>query len=114
MQKLLTILLVLLSISAMPAQALRCNGKLISTGDEKQKVQDLCGDPVDISYYDTYPEQPVYNYSDDGHDTHANENLLPVTIEVWIYNFGPGQFIRELHFRDNRIISIARTRYGNY
>jgi len=114
MQKFLTMLVALLSIGVMPAHALRCNGKLITPGDEKQKVQDLCGEPVDVHYYETYPEQPIYhNHTHNEYCNHANEYLPPITIEVWTYNFGPAQFIRELHFKDNRIMSIDRSRYGD-
>jgi hypothetical protein len=35
-----------------------------------------------------------------------------VTIEEWIYNFGPTQFMRILRFENNKLIEIETGDYG--
>lgn len=109
MRNLLAVVVMILSLYVMPAQAMRCNGKLIVKGDKMQKVLQICGDPDDISHYEINTEQPAYyNHTHDEYCTHPHTYLLPITIEVWTYNLGTGRFIRELHFKDNRIMSIER------
>ena len=115
MRKLLTVLTVISAIYAMPVQALRCNGKLINPGDDMQKVMDSCGEPDTTYFYDIMPE-PIYydhNHTHDAYCNHVIEYREPETVEVWIYNFGPAQFVRELHFKANRIFNITRHRYGD-
>lgn len=107
----LTFLVIFLSLIHLPAQAMRCNGKLIVPGDGMQKVRELCGDPGNISFYDIYNEQPVYyNHVHDDYCHHPEYIRIPTTIEVWTYDMGVGQFTRELHFKANRIMDIKRRR----
>ena len=112
MYKLLTLMAVILSLYAMPAQALRCNNKLINPGDDMQKVLDSCGEPDTTYFYDIKPEPLYHDHTHDAYCNHVIEYRVPETIEVWTYNFGPTQFVRELHFKDNHIVNISRPRYG--
>lgn len=111
MRILLTTLLIGLYAVHLPVQAMRCNNKLIVPGDGMQKVQELCGEPDNIRYYDIYNEQPIFhNHVHDEYCNHPEYIKIPITIEVWTYNMGVGQFIRELHFKENRIMDINRRR----
>lgn len=71
------------------AEALRCNGSLVSEGDRAFQVRQACGDPDYV--------QPLHVHV---HDT------LHVREELWYYNFGPSRLLRELHFRGGRLQRI--------
>lgn len=111
--------------------ALRCGNKLVDIGDHKPKVIALCGEPdftefreirfpsycVDREYYhdESYYYRRKYNY-----DYKHNYHKLLVnyatcqyrTDEVWIYNFGPRKFMRELIFRKGVVKEINTLSYG--
>jgi hypothetical protein len=84
---LLALVLALGLLPAERAEALRCNGSLVSEGDAGFQVREACGAPDYV--------QPLYAYGH-GH----------VVEELWYYNFGPHRLLRELRFRDGRLQRI--------
>jgi len=71
------------------AEALRCNGSLVSEGDRAFEVRSACGVPDYV--------QPLYAH---GYGpSHVDE-------ELWYYNFGPQRLLRELRFRGGRLRHI--------
>lgn len=83
-------LLVLIAlVTPRGAEALRCGGDLVSTGDPKFQVREVCGPPDHV--------QRLYGH--ERHHIHSAEVL-------WYYNFGPSQLLRELHFRDGHLRRI--------
>ncbi len=75
------------------AEALRCDGDLVSEGDPAFQVRQACGAPDYV--------QPLHVHV---HDT------LHVREELWYYNFGPSRLLRELRFRGGRLQRITRAR----
>jgi len=63
---------------------IQCGGGLVSIGDSKYSVSEKCGKP-------TYEE-------DFGN--------------VWIYDYGPGEFVRYITFVDDRVERIQMGDYG--
>lgn len=90
------------------AYALRCGTALVAEGDHKIDVLQKCGDPVSI---DT---RTAYKVIQKHHKHHAvqRELVIPITIEEWIYNFGPRQFMRWLRFENGRLVKIRALQYG--
>lgn len=92
-----------LSLAAFDAQAasLRCNSKLISTGDVTSDVLSRCGEPVDRSFLG-YKQVPGYRYGE----------TMEVAVEEWIYGPWSGMlyFVR---FEGNRLSDIKSKRSGN-
>ena len=71
------------------AEALRCNGSLVSEGDRAFEVRDACGGPDYV--------QPLHAHG------YGSGHLVE---ELWYYNFGPQRLLRELRFRRGRVRHI--------
>ena len=104
--------------------ALKCGNKLIGVGFSKPKVLSICGEPDfkgireiaypsycgDRNYY--YDESPYYRRRYNYRYTPNYDICQYITVEVWIYNFGPRKFMRELIFRKGVIKEINILEYG--
>ncbi|MDN6855990.1 DUF2845 domain-containing protein [Pseudomonas sp. CAN2814] len=99
----LAALLLPLSLASLDTQAasLRCNSKLISTGDVSSDVLSRCGDPVSRSFLG-YKQVPGQRYGES----------MEVAVEEWIYGPWSGMlyFVR---FEGNRLSDIQSKRSGN-
>ncbi len=96
-------LIALLLIVAMPAQALRCNGRLVDPGDHALQVRERCGEPF---WTDRYSEWLVRG------ERGPLEQRVERTVEVWFYNFGSNRFMQRLVFRDDRLQREEGLGYG--
>ena len=108
--------------------ALRCGHKLIDEGFSKLKVLSLCGEPDfqeireilypsycrDRSYYHSpYYSRRYRKYNDSYRRYTPNYTVCHYrTSEVWVYNFGPRKFMRELVFRKGVVKEINTLEYG--
>ncbi len=86
--------LVLLST---PAFALRCGTRLIQVGDEKEEVEARCGPPF---RKEVWEQELILTVSD------AVERSRIVTVEEWVYNFGPNRLMMLLKFEGKRLKNI--------
>jgi hypothetical protein len=86
---LLPILLLLLAAPA--AHAMRCGNRLVSDGAQDFQVRERCGEPF---WTDRYTNIEIIGRN--GPVEHQRE----VQFDVWYYNFGPHQLMRQLVFRD--------------
>jgi len=88
-------------VSAANAASLRCNSKLISTGDVTSDVLSRCGEPVDRSFLG-YKQVAGNRYGE----------TMEVAVEEWIYGPWSGMlyFVR---FEGNRLSDIKSKRSGN-
>ena len=92
----LALLMALGAALAPPAaHAMRCGGNLVSEGDPAYRVREACGPPDYV--------KPLYRYKDPDSD---------VGDELWYYNAGPNDLVRELRFRDGRLARIRTTDRG--
>lgn len=97
----LTGFLAALVLFSTPAQALRCDGRLVDTGDLRTEVREKCGAPDYRSEF-TATFLP---------------GIGPIqATEHWYYNPGPQRFIQRLVFRGGRlrhVESLGRGFAGN-
>ncbi len=119
------LLLTILFISEQTL-ALKCGNKLVDVGDYKYKVAAICGEP---DYTETrtiqFPSQcrggeyyqgesqyyrNDYRYRNDYYPRFTNCQYK--TVDIWIYNFGPRKFMRELIFLSGIIREINTLDYG--
>src|SRR5690606_10504563 len=90
---------VCLAWDASSAQALSCRNRLVAVGDPMVRVRDLCGDPATVSERVVHRTQQVARRVAPGvvvRDTVT----VSVTQTLWVYDFGPTRFMRELVFED--------------
>jgi hypothetical protein len=99
----MTVLLTcILSLSTVVVAELRCGGSWIRTGDSREKVHALCGEPTEVGatehevlerMYDPYAQQQI-------------TYLLRRTEETWVYDFGLGRLQYVLIFVYGQVFSI--------
>ena len=93
-----TVLLVLLVLPAVAAaNSMRCEDRVIRTGDRAWELERACGSP------DVIESLRAVIAPDGG---------IAATRELWVYNFGPQRLIREVEVEDGRIVAIHRARHG--
>lgn len=108
---LLMIFGVILPLKAFGDESFRCKGRIISIGDYKTRVLDLCGEPKHSEQWEEWhyiKDEDIYRKRDD--KRYYGE--FPVKIqrlyrmERWVYDFGSTRFKRYLRFRNNELIHI--------
>ena len=90
---------------------LRCGSRLVSTGDGKDKVRALCGEPSDIAFAGTIgrgsmPSYGPYDYS------YIGPAWVELPVEIWTYNLGSGKLLRKLRFVGDELVEIRTDGYG--
>ena len=83
------ILFASLMIIAADAHAFRCGNALVAEGDTKIDVLRACGEP---DYREFIGSREI------GPNT--------VTMEIWVYDFGPLKFTQTLTFHGHRLVRI--------
>jgi hypothetical protein len=88
------------AVAASPASAsteskLDCDGKLVALGDTRAEVELKCRAP-------TSTDRRVETIDDQ-----------VVTVDEWVYNRGPLQFVRTLKFINGKLARIDVGDYGN-
>lgn len=69
-------------------ESCRCKNELATKGDTKQDVQRKCGQPLQVSY-----------------------NVRRGCYEMWLYNFGPNEFMQGICFERGsvqKVLSLTR------
>ncbi len=114
----------MLLVTAMPAQALRCEHELVSDQASFSEVSRICGPPTDAQQWIEYrivPVAPYYhspsfqgrrNPNRDHRSAYVKPIVIPVNIEEWTYNFGPTRFIHVLRFEQGHLKSIGTSGRG--
>jgi hypothetical protein len=86
--------------AAEPALGFRCAGRIIDTGSTKAEVREFCGEP-------TCTRRPATVFVRKG------GIYWPMAAdEEWVYNLGPGQFVRFIRFYQGKVVFIDTGAYG--
>jgi hypothetical protein len=104
----------LLSIVATTANAtdsFRCGNDLVASGDPRSKVLARCGQPSDVTQASAW-RAPVLWYA--GRRAVYGSGLIEIPVEIWVYNTGPGNLMRELRFESGALVSVKVLGYGYY
>jgi len=104
-------LLAILILTAIPVSALAtdtgtmiCKGGIVSVGDGAGEVVSKCGQPATA----TQRQDQVVDKGYRG----ANAKLISVSIDDWIFNFGPNQFQYQVVLENGRVARIESLGYG--
>jgi hypothetical protein len=113
---LLPLLLGIAAFAARPAMAedsWRCGSRLVSTGDGKDKVRSLCGEPTAIAFTGMIRRAPRYDYGYGyGRYTYYGPGVIDMPVEVWTYNLGSSKLLRKLRFVGDELEEITTDGYG--
>lgn len=92
-----------LLLASTSAHAMRCGNRLVASGAQDFQVRERCGEPF---WTDHYMNVEVIGTRG------PVEQQRSVQFDVWYYNFGPSQFMRELVFRDGVLLREDALGYG--
>jgi hypothetical protein len=102
--RILAPLLLLAAGAAGADDTLRCGSRLVSTGDGRDKVRTLCGEPTDVAFVGTIGRRGhasgPYDFS------YIGPAWIEQPVEVWTYNFGPARLLRKLRFVGDELVEI--------
>jgi len=88
--------LALLLLGGTPAAAMRCGGRLVSTGDYSHEVLVRCGEPVHVERWEMLRQTEGF---------FSFQSWEQVRVEEWLYNLGSNRFMRVLRFENGRLVS---------
>ena len=91
------------------ADAMRCGSRLVSDGDTRSQVRELCGEPTDVQTR-TILRRPYYDFH--GRIVYYGDGLIEIPVEIWTYNFGPYKLMRRVRFVDGEVEDIETLGYG--
>ena len=117
----IVLMLCLVAGAASIADALRCGSRVVSKGDHKTEVWHKCGEPASIEERVIYPtvHHPYRRYPNDHQrqqpyriHKYPSQVGIPITVEEWIYNFGPRRLMQKLKFENGKLVHIDSLGYG--
>jgi hypothetical protein len=100
-----------LASTALADDTMRCGSRLVSTGDTKDKVRALCGEPTSVSLVGVQ-SAPQYYYRGPYDYSYFGPTWFEVPVEVWTYNFGTTKLLRKLRFVGDELDEIWTAGYG--
>jgi hypothetical protein len=90
--------------------SMRCGSRLVSTGDGKDKVRTLCGEPTSVSL------TGIVRTGGYGYGTYDYSYFGPawteLPVELWTYNLGSSKLLRKLRFIGDELVEIRTEGYG--
>jgi len=121
-------LLLITTLIASPASALRCDGKVIIRGMTSSEILENCGEPtwVDERQEERFSRncRDPFFWRDPDDDERYEEHYYIyrgkrytgckkiVTIQEWFYNFGSSRLTQTLIFENSRLVHIRQGGYG--
>jgi hypothetical protein len=117
-QRLITVVVGALIAVAVPSahadDTMRCGTRLVSSGDGKDKVRALCGEPTSVSFVGVQSAPGYYyrGYRDPYDYSFIGPAWAEVPVEVWTYNFGSSKLLRKLRFVGDELDEIRTDGYG--
>jgi hypothetical protein len=117
MSRWVLLLLIAFAATVAPGAALRaddtlrCGSRLVSTGDGKDKVRALCGEPSDIAFAGTIGRRSIPGYGPYDY-SYIGPAWVELPVEIWTYNLGSGKLLRKLRFVGDELVEIRTDGYG--
>jgi len=84
---------------------MRCGSKLMTDGDPQDKVAAYCGQPASIERHEILRGYGYHN----GLPIHSS---YEVSVELWLYNFGPNKLMYRLRFEDGLLVDVDTLSHG--
>ena len=117
-----TIAATLAASAASAGESMRCGNRVVTDGDPKAKVAEICGQPTHSERRTVYRSGiPRQQFAVDRNgvssvtDTELlihDRSLVEVEVDVWLYNRGRGRLMREVVFHDNRVVEVNVLGHG--
>lgn len=101
--------------SSANADTMRCNNRLVSTGDTRYDVRATCGEPDDISQRVEYrtANGRCWQEGERVRCERTDERIIEIVIDEWVYDFGRNRFIEYVTFEQGRLVRVRTGSYGH-
>jgi hypothetical protein len=96
----------------MAEDTLRCGSKIIHTGDGKDKVRSLCGEPTDVAFVGTIERRTIPDNRSYDDQYYYGPAWSEQPVELWTYNLGSSKLLRKLRFIGDELVEIRTDGYG--
>lgn len=98
---------------APPARAdgFSCGNRVVTDGMTSAEVRRVCGEPAEITSKPILRRPVVWRF---GRPYYVGTGEVEVTVETWLYNFGPTRLLRKLRFEDGVLRDVETLGYGWY
>jgi len=99
------------------ANSLRCDNQLVQEGDSQYEVKSLCGPPDDVQRrtekrrVQRAVQRPCAHGS--GSCVVVVDDYVEITVDEWIYDFGPRRFLQHLTFEGGQLVAVRSGAYGH-
>lgn len=124
MTKLLAVVIGSIAISLFSsepatADSLRCDRRLVSTGDSQYQVRAVCGAPdaetrrVEHRTVRRHVSGPCRDGSSKAHCGVVEERTVEVIIDEWVYDFGSNRFVQHVLFEQGTLVRVISGSYGH-
>jgi hypothetical protein len=100
-----------LVVLASPALALNCGSKYLREGLSAYQVYQQCGEPNWRNSRVIYVTMPLGAFNPNSPAPALKS--VPITVEEWIYDFGPTRLMQRLIFESDRLKRVENLGYGN-
>jgi hypothetical protein len=106
---------VLLAGDVAEADQLSCQDRIVALGDPTSEVSWLCGPPdsVNTRVERRAVRRPVVVPCAIGRCVAYVDDSIEVTVDEWVYDFGPRRFVQFLLFEQGRLVNIHAGGYGH-
>ena len=117
------LLLLAPTASSLSWEGIKCGNDLISLGDSMGEVQQLCGEPHDVTVrvreVDCWrirkmrsKHRVILQPGDACYAVDWAERYQEQLISTWHYDLGPRRFVRTFTFHDWKLVGIETGSYG--
>jgi len=102
--------------SAKADRGLRCQGRLVTIGDTKAEVLEMCGKPDQVKQWEEGHDRNFSQIYDYEKERYIAPKLIegPILMERWTYDMGSNKFIRYLYFQNGELIKIETGEKGSH
>jgi hypothetical protein len=97
------------------ANSLRCDNQLVQEGDSQYEVKSLCGHPDDVQQRTETRrvQRAVQRPCARGSCVVVVDDYVEITVDEWIYDFGPRRFLQYLTFEGGQLVAVRSGPYGH-
>jgi hypothetical protein len=96
-------------VAAAATSNFRCGSELITKGNRQSEVLAYCGPPSDVVRTSTWRTPAYWHF---GRRYYYGDGLVEMPVELWTYNLGPSNLMRELRFEGGALVSVRSLGYG--
>jgi Protein of unknown function (DUF2845) len=100
------------------AEGLQCGRNVVSQGDSLMTVRSACGIPdftdrrLEVRTERRHVDGPCFKEGGQLRCGRTEEHSVEITIDEWVYDFGPRRFIETLTFEQGKLIRVVSGPYG--